>query len=78
MEGINFRQDETFSQAINRAIDDSMCNDSKVLCFGLGVTDPYGIFGTTIGFEHNHGSDRVFDIPCSENGIPGIGISTSL
>jgi pyruvate/2-oxoglutarate/acetoin dehydrogenase E1 component len=27
----------------------------KVICFGLGVTDPKGVFGTTLGLEKKFG-----------------------
>jgi pyruvate dehydrogenase E1 component beta subunit len=44
----------------------------------LGVTDPKGVFGTTTGLEEKFGSNRVFDMPTSENAMTGIGIGVSL
>ena len=38
-----------------------MLKDPKVLCYGLGVTDPKAVFGTTTGLEKEFGTDRVFD-----------------
>ena len=67
-----------FSKAINEAIDIAMEKDKSMICFGLGVTDPKGVFGTTIGLEKTHGSERVFDIPTSENAMTGVAIGASL
>ena len=67
-----------FSDAINDAIRLSMIKDSKVLCYGLGVTDPKNVFGTTANLENEFGGDRVFDIPCSENAITGIAVGAAL
>ena len=55
-----------FKDAINQAIQYSMHKDKSMMCFGLGVTDPKHIFGTTHGLEENFGSQRVFDMPTSE------------
>ena len=35
------------SEIINKTIFKSMIESSKVICFGLGVTDPKGVFGKT-------------------------------
>ena len=40
-----------FFDAINDAIRLSMIKNSKVLCYGLGVTDPKNVFGTTANLE---------------------------
>ena len=39
----------TFAESINQAIEIAMSIDEKVICYGLGATDPKGIFGTTLG-----------------------------
>jgi pyruvate/2-oxoglutarate/acetoin dehydrogenase E1 component len=67
-----------FSEAIREALTIAMEADSGVLCYGLGVTDPKGVFGTTTGLEEKFGSNRVFDMPTSENAMTGIGIGVSL
>ena len=36
-----------FSDAINKALHDSMKKNKKLFCFGLGINDPKRIFGTT-------------------------------
>ena len=63
-----------YSEAINDAFFISMKKDKDVICYGLGVTDPKGVFGTTLNLEKSFGKDRVFDIPTSENAMTGIGI----
>ncbi len=68
----------TFAQAINQGIYQAMELDPKVLCYGLGVTDPKAVFGTTVDLEQTYGSDRVFDIPCSENAITGVGVGAAM
>ena len=67
-----------FSSIVNKTLATSMKNSSKVICFGLGVTDPKGVFGTTIGLEKKFGSTRVFDVPASENALTGFAIGSSL
>ena len=68
----------TFASAINNALHISMQKDKKMLCYGLGVTDPKNLFNTTSNLEKKFGSERVFDIPTSENGITGIAIGAAL
>lgn len=70
--------DRTFAVGINEAIRQSMEDDQRVICFGLGVPDPKGIFGTTLGIQETFGAERVFDTPTSENAMTGIGIGASL
>ena len=47
----------------------SFKKDKDMICFGLGVTDPKRIFGTTNNLVEKYGSKRVFDVPNSENVI---------
>ena len=68
----------SYANAINEAIDQSMELDEDLICFGLGTTDPKGIFGTTLGLEKKYGTERVFDMPTSENGMTGIAIGAAL
>jgi pyruvate/2-oxoglutarate/acetoin dehydrogenase E1 component len=69
---------KTFANAINDALQIAMTLDSSVISYGLGVTDPKAVFGTTSGLEQLFGSDRVFDMPTSENAMTGIAIGASL
>ena len=67
-----------YSEAIRDAIHESMLIDSSVVCFGLGVTDPKGVFNTTMSLEEEFGPKRVFDMPTSENAMTGIAIGASM
>lgn len=68
----------TFATAINEAIHESMDRDQNVICYGLGVTDPKAVFDTTKGLEARFGSERVFDMPTSENAMTGIAVGAAL
>lgn len=67
-----------FYEAIREAVDLSMQEDPMVYLFGLGVPDPKGIFGTTLGLQQKFGNARVMDIPCAENTITGVAVGSSL
>ncbi len=67
-----------FANFINRTISLSMSMNKNVICFGLGVTDPKGVFGTTLNLEKKFGSARVFDAPASENSLTGMSIGASM
>lgn len=66
------------SEIINKTISKAMYKSHKVICFGLGVTDPKGVFGTTLNLEKKFGANRVFDVPASENALTGFAIGASL
>lgn len=63
-----------FNQAINEAIYQAMKSDKKIVCYGLGVTDPRRVFYSTERLVEEFGNDRVFDIPTSENALTGVAI----
>lgn len=67
-----------FFQAINEAIDICLAKDLAVYIMGLGVPDPKGIFGSTLGLQQKYGSRRVMDMPTSENAMTGIAIGSAL
>jgi acetoin:2,6-dichlorophenolindophenol oxidoreductase subunit beta len=68
----------TFAKAIHEALDLSLKHDPTVLVMGLGVPDPKGVFGTTLGLQQAHGDKRVFDMPIAENAVTGVLIGASL
>ena len=68
----------TFSEILNLTAKKAMSIDKSVVYFGLGITDPKGVFGTTIGLEKKFGNKRVFDVPASENALTGFAIGSSL
>ena len=67
-----------FSQAILEATDQMLEVDSSVILLGLGVPDPKGIFGTTLGLQKKYGANRVFDMPISENAMTGVCIGAGI
>ena len=48
-----------YFEAIREAQDLCMAKDPAVYLMGLGVPDPKGIFGTTLGLQEKYGSRRV-------------------
>jgi pyruvate/2-oxoglutarate/acetoin dehydrogenase E1 component len=68
----------TYAQAVNQAMHQAMEISPDVICYGLGVDDPKAIFGTTAGLAEKFGSERVFDMPTSENGMLGVGIGAAI
>jgi len=69
---------KNFATAINEGLHQAMEIDTSVICYGLGVTDPKAIFGTTQNLEQRFGSERVFDMPTSENAMTGVAIGAAL
>ena len=67
-----------YSEAILKALRKKLASDSSVICYGLGVTDPKGVFGTTLDLHKEFGNERVFDTPTSENAMTGIGIGAAI
>ena len=68
----------TYANAIREATDFCLQEDQSVLVVGLGVPDPKGIFGTTVGLQDKYGENRVMDMPLAENGMTGVIIGASL
>lgn len=64
--------------AINEALAEALAFDPMVICYGLGVPDPKGVFGTTLGLQSRFGKRRVFDMPTSENAMTGVAIGAAL
>jgi len=68
----------TFTEAVNDALHIAMKKDKKMICYGLGVTDPKRVFSTTLNLKKKFGSNRVFDVPTSENALTGVSIGAAL
>jgi len=66
------------AQAVLEATTQCMRDNPSVYIMGLGVTDPKGVFGTTLGLEKKFGGKRVLDMPVAENGMTGIAIGSAL
>ena len=67
-----------FWRAINRALDEELTRDERVLLFGEDTALPGGVFGVTRGLAKKHGPDRVFDAPIAENGFVGAAIGAAM
>ena len=68
----------SYAQAINKALNEEMTRNKKLVCFGLGANDSLKFFGTTKGLKEKFGEQRVFETPTSENAMTGIGIGMSI
>jgi acetoin:2,6-dichlorophenolindophenol oxidoreductase subunit beta len=68
----------SFAEAIRDGLFEALAEDPGVICYGLGVDDPKGVFGTTTGLQEEFGRDRVFDMPTSENAMTGIAIGAAI
>ena len=66
-----------YREHLTSALMESMDKDPKVLLLGEGVTDPKGIFGTTLG-PLDRFPDRVVETPVSENMITGACLGMAL
>lgn len=68
----------SFAGAINEAMSIALQEDPSVFLIGLGAPDPKGIFGTTSGLKDTYGSDRVLDMPVSENAATGLVLGAAI
>ena len=66
-----------FYEAIRLALSKNIQKDKKVLLIGLGVDDPKGVFGTTLGI-HKKYKTQVFDMPTAENSMTGFALGLSI
>jgi len=67
-----------FAEQIKEGLDEVLGTDQKSLIMGLGVTDPKGVFGTTLGLFDKYGPRRVIETPTSENAMTGIGVGLAI
>lgn len=68
----------TIAQALNRALDDALASDDRVLLMGEDVGRTGGVFRITDGLRAKYGSDRVIDTPVAESGIAGVGLGMAV
>ncbi len=66
--------------AINRAIDEAMTKDPRVIVLGEDVADSEGggVYKATMGLSTTHGTDRVRSTPISEQAIVGAAIGAAI
>ena len=67
-----------FAEALREATDQCLADDPSVYLMGLGVPDPKGVFGTTLGLQKKHGPRRVMDMPTSENAMTGVAVGSAI
>ena len=67
-----------FHQAILEGTFQLLQGDPRVYVIGLGVPDPKGVFGTTLGLQEQFGANRVMDMPTSENAMTGVVIGSAI
>ncbi|MGP3533893.1 alpha-ketoacid dehydrogenase subunit beta [Microbacterium sp. RD1] len=65
-------------QAVNRALDEELTRDPRVVLFGEDVALPGGVFGVTRRLREKHGERRVFDMPISESAFTGAAIGAAM
>lgn len=68
----------TYTHYINKAFDESLRDDARVVLFGLGVGDVGAVFGSTASLQSKYGLDRVFEIPLSENAVTGMALGLAM
>ena len=68
----------SYADACSNATKISMRRDENVLVYGLGVDDPKGMYGTTLGLVEEFGPERCFDTPLSEDSMTGMGIGLAM
>ena len=69
---------QTYIDLLNLAFDESLKHDPKVMLFGLGVGDIAAVFGSTVNLQSKYGSERVFEIPLSENAATGMALGLAM
>jgi acetoin:2,6-dichlorophenolindophenol oxidoreductase subunit beta len=67
-----------FAHAINRALDDAMAEDDKVVLLGEDIGKAGGTFAVTRGLQDRYGPERVIDMPIAENAIAGAAVGLAL
>lgn len=68
----------SYIEAVREATDQEMARDPAVIVMGMGVDDPKGILGTTLGLVQKYGAERVFDTPLAEDAMTGVAIGAAL
>jgi len=63
---------------IHRVLGRNLGDNPNFLVLGLGVTDPKGVFGTTLGLAEKYGHKRVLETPTSENAMTGVGVGLAI
>lgn len=68
----------SYAEAVREALIESGKKDASVIFFAEGIQDPAAVFGTTRGLAEACGSNRVIEMPVSENGLTGVAVGAAL
>ncbi|HEY9163447.1 MAG TPA: transketolase C-terminal domain-containing protein, partial [Magnetovibrio sp.] len=68
----------TYAEALYEGTRQEMERDESVFCYGLGVDDAKGMYGTTLDLHKLFGADRNFDTPLAEDAMTGVGIGAAM
>lgn len=68
----------TMVQGVNRALDDALRTDDKVVLLGQDIGQDEGVFRVTADLLKRYGPDRVIDTPLAEGAIVGGAIGMAL
>jgi pyruvate dehydrogenase E1 component beta subunit len=68
----------TIAHALNRALDDALAADERVVVMGEDVGRTGGVFRITDALLERHGEHRVIDMPVAESGIAGVGFGMAV
>ncbi|MGQ9692184.1 MAG: alpha-ketoacid dehydrogenase subunit beta [Thermaceae bacterium] len=68
----------TMVQALNRALDEEMAKDPRVVLLGEDVGKRGGVFLVTEGLQAKYGEERVIDTPLSEAAIIGAALGMAV
>src|SRR5690625_7924279 len=72
------REKLTMVRALNRALDEAMAADDRVLMFGEDVGPLGGVFRVTDGLTARYGGGRCFDTPLAASGIGGVAVGLAM
>src|SRR3981081_3321199 len=70
--------DSVMVEAINRALQQALATDERVVVMGQDVGRLGGVFRATDGLQARFGSKRVFDTPLAESAIVGTAFGMAL
>jgi len=68
----------TYAEAVSEATDQAMELDPSVFVIGQGTRDRGQIFGTVAGLFEKYGSERVVEMPLSEQAVAGVAVGAAL
>lgn len=68
----------SYRDALNRAMDEEMARDDKVVLMGEEVAEYDGAYKVSRGLLDKHGAERVLDTPITELGFTGLGVGAAV